>query len=85
MRRNEWCTFFRRAIHLCRDHLTVPMQLLGGIGVVVDLNGGGLIFFETQQRSWELTVIRYRRDDMLWRDFNRTCSNTQDVIRCSFF
>jgi hypothetical protein len=63
----------------------VPVQLLGRVRVVVDLYYHGLALLETQQRSWELTVIGYRRNDVLRRDFHRTCSNAQGVIRRTSF
>ncbi len=81
VRRNKRCTFFRSAIHVSGNHLAVPMQLLGSVRVVADFYAHGLPLFKTEDRSWELTVIGYRRNDVLRSDLNRACGNAQDVIR----
>ena len=46
--RDEGRPFFRSAIHVCRNHLAMPVQLLGNVGVVVHFDRGWLTFLETQ-------------------------------------
>ena len=57
VRRDERRALFGGAIHIDRDELSVPVQLLGRVGVVEDVDGDGLTFFEAQQRSGELAVV----------------------------
>src|SRR6266852_3623840 len=54
--RDERRPFFRGAIHVRRNKLSVPVQLLRSVRVIVYLDRYRLSFFETKQRSWELTV-----------------------------
>jgi hypothetical protein len=61
------------------------MQLFGSVGIVADFYAHGLVLFKTEERSWELTVIGYRRNDVLRSDLNRACGNAQDVIRRASF
>jgi len=65
--------------------LAVPVQLFGSIRVIADLYTHGLPLFKTEERSWELAVIGYRRNDVLRSDLNGACGDAQDVIwRASF-
>ena len=48
VRRDERRPFFGSAIHIRRKELAVPMELLGSVRVVVDLDRNRLTFFETQ-------------------------------------
>jgi len=72
MRGDERRAFFRCAIHVRQNHLTVPMQLFGSVRVVVDIDGRRLALFETQQGSWELTVVSVRGNDVLGSNLDRT-------------
>ncbi len=71
-RRDERRSFFRRAINIRRNELSMPMQLFRGVRIVLHFHRHRLAFFEVQQRSWELTVIADRRDDPFRCDFDRT-------------
>src|SRR6185437_4424011 len=45
------------AIHIHRNGLPMPVQLLARIGVVVDIDNNPLAFLEAQQRAGKLTVV----------------------------
>jgi hypothetical protein len=47
VRRDEGRPFFGGAIHVSRDYLTVPMQLLRSVCVVVDFDRRCLTFLES--------------------------------------
>ena len=72
--------FFRCAVNIGRDDLTVPVELLGRVGVVVNLYRDRSAFFEPQERSGELAVVGDCGDDVLRRDLNRSRGNAQNVI-----
>ena len=57
VRRNERRAFFGGAIHVDWHELSVPVQLLGRVGVVEDVDGDALSFLEAKQRSGELAVV----------------------------
>jgi len=59
--------FLRRAIDVARDDLAVPVNELGHIGVVVDIDDRALAFLEPQQRARKLAVVERRRDDVIRR------------------
>src|SRR6266403_1744337 len=85
VRRDEGCPFFRCSVHIWRNELSMPMQLLGCIRVVMHFDRRCLTLFETQQGTWELTVVGDRRNDALWRDLNRTRFDTHGIVcRASF-
>jgi hypothetical protein len=46
--RNEGRSFFRSAVYFGENHLAVPVELFGSVGVVVNLDGRCLPFVETQ-------------------------------------
>jgi hypothetical protein len=47
-RRDEGRPFLRRAIRVCRNELSVPMQLLRGVSIVAHFHRHRLAFLETQ-------------------------------------
>ncbi len=55
--RNEGSALFGGAVDVGRDELAVPVELLGNVGVVVDVDGDGLSFFEAKQRAGKLAVV----------------------------
>src|SRR5216684_1483327 len=59
--RDERRPFFRSAIHVRRNKLSVPVQLLRSVRVIVYLDRYRLAFFETKLLSCELTVGGDRR------------------------
>src|SRR3984893_12178364 len=81
VRGNEGRALFGGAVHIDGHFLPVPMQLLGRIGIVVDVHCGLLAFFETQQWPRKLTVISSERDDPLRSNLDRRCFDVQRVIR----
>ena len=60
VRRNKRRAFFGGAIHIGGHDLAVPMQLLGNIGIVENVDGDLLAFFESQQRPGKLAVVGSR-------------------------
>jgi len=71
-RRDEGRPFLRRAIHIRRNELSVPMQLLWGVRIVVYVYRHRLALFEAQQRSRELAVISDRGDDVFGSNLDCT-------------
>src|SRR6266478_26121 len=83
VRRDERCPFFRRAIHIRGNELSMPMQLLRGVRIVVYFHRNRLAIFEAQQRSWELTVVRDCRHNAFRCDLDRRCGDSQGIVRWS--
>ena len=81
MRRNERRAFFRGAIDIGGKKLPVPMQLLGRVGLIVNVDRDRLAFFEAEQRPRELTVVGSRGDDAIRGQFHRLHGDGQGVIR----
>src|ERR1700690_3580419 len=81
VRGDEWLPFLHRAIHIRRNELTVPVQLLRRVRVIVPFHDRWLPLFETPPRPWELAVICDRRDDVFGCDFDRSCANGQNIVR----
>jgi hypothetical protein len=48
VRWNKGRAFFRSAVYLGGNYLTMPMELLGSVGIVVNFYFGWLGFFEPQ-------------------------------------
>jgi hypothetical protein len=57
MGRDTRSAFLRGAIHINRQELTVPMQLLESAGVIMDIDDSPLTFLETDQGTGELSVV----------------------------
>ena len=79
---NKWCPFFRRAIHIWRNELSVPMQLFWRVCVVVNLNRYWLALLESQERTGKLILVGEGRDNVFISDVNRGSANAHGVIRC---
>ena len=71
---------FGGAVHLDRQLLAMPVQLLGGVGVVVDLYPGGLAFLEPEQRSRELPVVDGGGHHSIRRQLDRAGADAQRVV-----
>ena len=80
MRRNKWCSLLGGPVHVSRDLLTMPMQLLWGIGVVEHVHRDLLTFFESKQWPRELSIVGSGRNDSLRRDLNRRRFDVQCVV-----
>ena len=80
MRRDERRPLLCRTIDIGRNHLPMPVQLLGRVGVVVDFDRRWLAFLEAQQGAGKMSVVSDRRDDALGSNFHRTCGYVQNVI-----
>ena len=78
---NERRALFRRAIDIGRQKLPMPVQLLGRVRLVVNVDGDLPAFFEAQQRPGELTVIGGGGDDAIRGQFHRLDGDGQGVIR----
>jgi hypothetical protein len=72
--------FFRGAIDISREKLPMPMQLLGRIRLVVDVDRDLFAFFETEQWPRELTVVGSRGNDAIRGQFDRLHGDCQGVI-----
>src|SRR6266849_8275510 len=83
--RDERRPFFRSAIHVRRNKLSVPVQLLRRVRVIVYFDRYRLAFFETKQRAWELPVVGERREDAFRRDLDRTRADAQGIARRACF
>ena len=77
---NERRSFLGCAIHIDRERLTMPVQLLGRIGVVVDIDDDPLSFLEAQQRAGKLPVIGGGGNDAIRRQFNDSIANPDYLI-----
>ena len=62
------------------NELAVPVELLGRVGVVVDVDGDGLAFFEAQQRPGELAVVGGGGDDAVGREFDWAGGDAEGVV-----
>ena len=54
--RNKWRAFFGGSIHIYRNLLTVPVQLLRSVRVIVNIDGDLPPFFETKQGARKLSI-----------------------------
>ena len=68
MRRDEGCAFFGGSVDVGRDGLAVPVELFRRIGVVVDVDGDLLAFFETQERAGKLAIVGGDGEDAVGGD-----------------
>ena len=57
MHRNERRLFLCSLVHVHWDALTVPVQLLGRVGVVIEVHGDRLAFPQSQEGSGKLFVV----------------------------
>ncbi len=78
--RHEGRALFRGAIDIGRDGLAVPMDLLRPVGVIVDVDGDALAFFEAQQRAGELTVVVGDGDDAIGRELDGRGGDGEAVV-----
>jgi hypothetical protein len=72
--------FFGSAVYIDRDELPVPMQLLGSVGVVVDVDDGALALFEAKKRARELPVIGGGGNDVLRSYFYETGTDVERIV-----
>ena len=59
----------------------MPMELLGGVRLVVNIDGDLFPFLEAEQWPRELTVVSGRGDDVIRGQFHRLHGDGQGVIR----
>ena len=85
MRGNEGRSLFGRAIDVGGNKLPVPMQLLGRVGLIVDVDGDRAPFLEAEQRPGKLAVVGGSGDDAIRRQFHRLHGDRQGVIRWDGF
>ena len=71
VRRNERRAPFRRSIHIGRNELPVPVQLLWSVGLVAKVDADSFTLFQAQQRAGEFSVIRGDREDATRSEFDR--------------
>src|SRR5579862_6984064 len=77
---NVWRAFFGGAIHIGRDKLAVPVELLGCVGVVVNFDRDRLAFLEPQERARELAVVGDGGNDAVFGDFDGAGLDAQGVV-----
>jgi hypothetical protein len=80
VRGNERRAFFRGAIDIGRKKLPMPMQLLGRVRLIVNVDRDLFAFFEAEQWPRELTVIGSRGEDAIRGQFHRLHGDRQGVI-----
>src|SRR3954471_15560456 len=79
-RRHDAGTFFFCAVNIGRYLLPVPMQQLGMIGFVDDIDGDGLALFEPQKRSRKLAIVEGGGNDLLRPQLGQTVRDLDRVI-----
>ena len=72
--------FFGGAVHVDRNELAVPVELLGRVGVVEDVDGDRLALLEAEEGAGELAVIGDSRDDALGGDFDGGGLDAEGVV-----
>ncbi len=72
--------FFGCAVYVGGNELAVPVELLGDVGVVVDVDGDGLALFEAEERAGELAVVSGGGDDAVGREFNGAGGDAEGVV-----
>ena len=80
MSRNVRRAFLGGAIDVGRHDLTMPMQLLGCIGLVENIYSHFAAFPEADQRAGELAIVRDRREDFVRRNFDGSSLDAHRVI-----
>jgi hypothetical protein len=78
MRWNKGRSLFGCAIHIHRNGLAMPVQLLRRIGVVVDINNDLLAFLEAQQGAGKLPVISGGGNDTIRCQFNEPMAHPEN-------
>ena len=78
--RNEWSALFGGAVDVGGNELAVPVQLLGNVGVVANIDGDLLAFFQAKQRAGKLAVVGGDGDDALGRDFQGLGGDGESVV-----
>ncbi len=58
----------------------MPVQLLGGVGVVVDVYGDGLALLEAKERAGELAVVGGGGDDAVGCEFDGAGGYAEGVV-----
>src|SRR5579871_1969258 len=76
---NVRCSFLRRSINICRNHLTMPMKLFRNICFVVNVYSNLLAFFKTKQWARELPAIGGEGNDAVLSNFDG-CSCYSDSV-----
>jgi hypothetical protein len=72
--------FFGCAVDVDRNELAVPMELLRGVGVVVNVYGDGLALLEAEERAGELAVIGGGGDDAIGCEFDGGGGYAEGVV-----
>src|SRR5437660_605093 len=80
MRRNKWRSLLGGAVHVGRDLLAMPVQLLRRIAVVEHVHRDLLTFFEPKQWPRELSIVRSDGYDSRGRDLDRRRFDAQGVV-----
>ena len=84
VRGNIGRAFFGGAVDVNRNLLAVPVELLGSVGVVADVDGGLLAFPEAEERAGELAVVRYGGNDAFAGYFEGRGLDVDDVVGKGF-
>jgi hypothetical protein len=81
MRRNVRRAFFRCAIDIGGKKLAMPMELLGRVRLIVNVDRDRFAFLESEQGARELTVVGCGGDDAIRSQFHGRYGDCQGVIR----
>ena len=80
-RRDVWRAFLGGAVNINGHELTVPVQLLRGVGVIIDVDDDPLTFGEAEEGPRKLSVVEGGRDNVLRRQFNQSGADAQAIVR----
>src|SRR5207249_8526671 len=80
MGRNERGPLLGGSVHIRRDLLTMPVQLLWCVGVVEHIDRDLLTFLKPKQWPRELSIVGSNGNDSLRRNLNRRRFDAQCVV-----
>jgi hypothetical protein len=83
MRRNKRRALLACAVCIDRDRQPVPMELLGRVGVVVDVHHDPHALRQADKRARKLPVAGRGCKDAIGREFNESGPNADRVVRRS--
>src|SRR5215469_15083591 len=81
---NEWGAFLFGAVDIGGNQHAMPVHQLGSIGIVDDVDSGGLAFAHAEERAWGATVVADGRDDMGAVEFDGDRRDAKRVVSFGF-
>ena len=77
---DEGCAFFGGSVGVGGKELSVPVELLGDVGLVVDVDGDALALLEAKEWAGELAVVGGGGDDAVWGEFDGRGGDGEGVV-----